>query len=204
MFREQRSARGIVRRFGAAVDSPIDPFNRHPHRRDFVLRVPPSTRAVGGFFAARGREPAHARKEAVACGDHVMSTSIYIVGVRASELCLMRMKDPAPPVGPSERLAPDLGRADSGAAGGDDLDAAEGARGRALPVGAGGWAQGTPGRVAERERGPARIPRPGTRPALARLSARHEEIVHLRATLTQARPVTRPPAARNTVIGSCG
>ncbi|MEW1859785.1 hypothetical protein AB0399_05285 [Streptomyces sp. NPDC088194] len=41
-------------------------------------------------------------------------------------------------------------------------------------------------------------------PALARLSARHEEIVHLRATLTQARPVTRPPAARTTVIGSCG
>ncbi|WP_251982802.1 hypothetical protein [Streptomyces violaceusniger] len=47
-FLEQRYAHEIFRRFGAAVESPIDPFNRHAHRGDFGLRVPPSARAVGG------------------------------------------------------------------------------------------------------------------------------------------------------------
>jgi hypothetical protein len=39
--------------------------------------------------------------------------------------------------------------------------------------------------------------------ALARLSAQYEEIIHLRAMATQAGSVTRLPAARTAVIGSC-
>ncbi|MEU2744242.1 site-specific integrase [Streptomyces sp. NPDC007095] len=92
-FLEQRYAHEIFQRFGAAVESPIDPFNRHAHRGDFGLRVPPSARAVNEFFAGWRRELAHARKEAVACRDYVMAKLIYISGVRASELCQMRMKD---------------------------------------------------------------------------------------------------------------
>jgi hypothetical protein len=38
-FLEQRYAGEIARRFGAAVESPIDPFNRPRHRGDFGLRV---------------------------------------------------------------------------------------------------------------------------------------------------------------------
>ncbi|MGY3677048.1 hypothetical protein [Streptomyces sp. TE33382] len=39
--------------------------------------------------------------------------------------------------------------------------------------------------------------------ALARLAAQHEEIVHLRATANGTASVTRLPAARTAVIGSC-
>jgi integrase/recombinase XerC len=50
-FLEQRYAGEIARRFGAAVESPIDPFNRPRHRGDFGLRIPPSQRAMREFFA---------------------------------------------------------------------------------------------------------------------------------------------------------
>jgi hypothetical protein len=45
-FLEQRYAHEIFQRFGAAVESPVDPFNRHAHRDDFGRRVPPSAQAV--------------------------------------------------------------------------------------------------------------------------------------------------------------
>ena len=54
-FLEQRYAGEIIRRFGAAVESPIDPFNRPRHRGDFGLRIPPSQRAMREFFG-RWRE----------------------------------------------------------------------------------------------------------------------------------------------------
>lgn len=92
-FLERRYAQEIFQRFGAVVESPVDPFNRQAHRGDFGLRVPPSARAVGEFFADWRKDLVHARKEAVACRDYVMSKLIYITGVRASELCQMRMKD---------------------------------------------------------------------------------------------------------------
>ena len=49
-FLEQRYAGEIARRYGVAVESPVDPFNRPRHRGDFGLRVPPSHRAVREFF----------------------------------------------------------------------------------------------------------------------------------------------------------
>ncbi|MFJ9523506.1 hypothetical protein ACIRPK_35400 [Kitasatospora sp. NPDC101801] len=68
-FLEQRYAGEIARRFGAVVESPVDPFNRPRHRGDFGLRIPPSRRALREFFASwRGELPA-ARKWAVAARD---------------------------------------------------------------------------------------------------------------------------------------
>ncbi|MFE2587655.1 tyrosine-type recombinase/integrase [Streptomyces anthocyanicus] len=92
-FLEQRYAHEIFQQFGAMVESPIDPFNRQAHRGDFGLRVPPSARATKEFFAAWRSDLPNARKEAVACRDYVMSKMIYISGVRAAELCGMKMCD---------------------------------------------------------------------------------------------------------------
>ena len=86
-FLEQRYAGEIMRRFGATIESPIDPFNRPRHRGDFGLRVPPSQQAMKEFFARWREQLPLARKYAVACRDYVMSKIAYISGVRAAELC---------------------------------------------------------------------------------------------------------------------
>jgi integrase/recombinase XerC len=86
-FLEQRYAGEIMRRFGAAVESPIDQFNRPRHRGDFGLRVPPSRTAMREFFVRWREELPDARKYAVACRDYVMAKIAYVSGVRASELC---------------------------------------------------------------------------------------------------------------------
>jgi integrase/recombinase XerC len=92
-FLEQRYGGEIARRFGCPVESPVDPFNRPAHRGDFGLRVPPSRRALREFFAAWRAELPGARKELVACRDYAMAKIAYITGVRAAELCGMRIKD---------------------------------------------------------------------------------------------------------------
>jgi integrase len=92
-FLEQRYAGEIHRRFGAVVCSPVDTFNRPRHRGDFGLRVPPSRRAMLEFFAAwRAALPA-ARKYHVAARDYVMAKIAYLSGVRAAELCAVRIGD---------------------------------------------------------------------------------------------------------------
>jgi integrase/recombinase XerC len=92
-FLEQRYAREISRLFGAMVESPVDPFNRPRHRGDFGLRMPPSQMAMTRFFAGWRNALADARKEAVACRDYVMAKIAYLSGVRASELCRVRICD---------------------------------------------------------------------------------------------------------------
>ncbi|MEV4282784.1 tyrosine-type recombinase/integrase [Actinoplanes xinjiangensis] len=92
-FLEQRYGGEVFRRFGVGVESPVDPFNRPRHRGDYGLRVPPSRRQTADFFAAwRDALPA-ARKHAVACRDYTMAKIAYISGVRASELCGVRIGD---------------------------------------------------------------------------------------------------------------
>ncbi|MER5355736.1 site-specific integrase [Kitasatospora sp. NPDC002551] len=86
-FLEQRYAGEIHRRFGAAVASPIDPFNRPRHRGDFGLRIPPSVTETKAFFASWRESLPRARKYPVAVRNYVMSKLTYISGVRASELC---------------------------------------------------------------------------------------------------------------------
>ena len=92
-FLEQRYAGEIFRRFGASVESPINPFNRPRHRGDFGLRVPPSRRALKEFFGDWRADLPSARKELVACRDYVMAKITYISGVRARELCGVKIKD---------------------------------------------------------------------------------------------------------------
>jgi hypothetical protein len=92
-FLEQRYGGEIARWFGCAVESPVDPFNRPAHRGDFELRVPPSRRALREFFADWRAALPGARKELVACRDYAMAKIAYITGVRAAELCGVRMRD---------------------------------------------------------------------------------------------------------------
>ena len=92
-FLEQRYRGEIARRFGAVVESPVDPFNRPVHRGDFGLRIPPSQRALAEFFTAWRSVLPGARKYPVACRDYVMAKLTYVSGVRASELCGVRVGD---------------------------------------------------------------------------------------------------------------
>lgn len=92
-FLEQRYAGEILRRFGVAVESPVDAFNRPRHRGDFGLRVPPSQRAVREFFSSWRAELPIARKYPVAVRDYVMAKIAYLSGVRATELCSVRLVD---------------------------------------------------------------------------------------------------------------
>lgn len=92
-FLEQRYAGEISRRFGAAIESPVDPFNRPVHRGDFGLRIPPSKRATREFFGSWRDELPSARKYPVAARDYVMAKLTYISAVRASELCAVRIGD---------------------------------------------------------------------------------------------------------------
>ncbi|MGW7134487.1 tyrosine-type recombinase/integrase [Streptomyces bobili] len=92
-FLEQRYAGEILRRFGAGVESPIDSFNRPRHRGDFGLRVPPSAAALKEFFASWRAALPMARKYPVAVRNYVMSKITYISGVRAAELCGVRIGD---------------------------------------------------------------------------------------------------------------
>jgi hypothetical protein len=92
-FLEQRYAGEILRRFGAAVQSPVDAFNRPVHRGDFGLRIPPSARATVDFFASWRESLPRARKYPVACRNYVMSKLTYISGVRAAEICGVQLGD---------------------------------------------------------------------------------------------------------------
>ena len=92
-FLEQRYAGEIARRYGVAVESPVDPFNRPRHRGDFGLRVPPSQRATREFFGRWRDSLDQARKPLIARRDYVMGKITYISGVRAAELCGVRIGD---------------------------------------------------------------------------------------------------------------
>ncbi|MFC9840869.1 tyrosine-type recombinase/integrase [Rhodococcus sp. NPDC127530] len=92
-FVEQRYAGEIARRYGVAVESPIDPFNRPKHRGDFGLRIPPSRRATREFFGRWRESLQDSRKPVIARRDYVMGKLTYISGVRAAELCGVRIGD---------------------------------------------------------------------------------------------------------------
>ena len=92
-FLEQRYAGEISRRYGVAVESPVDPFNRPRHRGDFGLRIPPSQRATREFFARWRDSLDQARKPLIARRDYVMGKLTYLSGVRAAELCGVTIGD---------------------------------------------------------------------------------------------------------------
>lgn len=92
-FLEQRYAGEIARRFGVAVESPVDAFNRPRRRGDFGLRVPPSRRELAELFAGWRDSLARARKPSIAARDYTMAKITYLSGVRAAELCGVRIGD---------------------------------------------------------------------------------------------------------------
>ncbi len=92
-FLEQRYGGEISRRFGATVESPVDPFNRPQHRGDFGLRIPPSVADLREFFGSWRRALPQARKSAVAFRNYTMAKIVYLSGVRAAELCAVKVRD---------------------------------------------------------------------------------------------------------------
>jgi len=92
-FLEQRYRGELARRFGVAVESPVDPFNRPRHRGDFGLRVPPSARDLREFFGSWRQSLPGARKAAVACRNYTMAKVAYLSGVRAAELCPVKIRE---------------------------------------------------------------------------------------------------------------
>ncbi|KLN71582.1 integrase [Rhodococcus erythropolis] len=92
-FLEQRYAGELLRSFGVGVESPVDPFNRPRHRGDFKLRIPPSHRAMTAFFADWRDALPCSRKYHVNARDYTMAKIAYLSGVRASELCAVRIGD---------------------------------------------------------------------------------------------------------------
>ncbi|WP_207843920.1 tyrosine-type recombinase/integrase [Williamsia soli] len=92
-FLERRYGGEISRRFGVSVESPVDLFNRPRHRGDFALRIPPTEKAMNDFFAAWRVDLPHSRKYPIAARDYVMAKICYLSGVRASELCAVKIGD---------------------------------------------------------------------------------------------------------------
>ncbi|MEU0040958.1 site-specific integrase [Streptomyces sp. NPDC006333] len=92
-FLRVRFGAEVLSRFGVVVRSPVDVFNRPRHRGDFGVRVPPSRGAMEEFFARWRRELGGARKFRVGCRDYVMAKIAYVSGVRAGELCGVRVGD---------------------------------------------------------------------------------------------------------------
>ncbi len=92
-FLEQRYAGEIARRFGVGVASPVDVFNRPQHRGEFGLRVPPSRSAMREFFSAWRASLPSSRKWPVACRNYVMTKIAYLSGVRAAELCRVKLSE---------------------------------------------------------------------------------------------------------------
>jgi integrase/recombinase XerC len=82
-----RSCAGLASRWSR------DEFNRPIHRGDFGLRVPPSQRATREFFGRWRESLATTRKPVVARRDYVMGKLAYISGVRAAELCGVKLGD---------------------------------------------------------------------------------------------------------------
>ncbi|HKS47037.1 MAG TPA: tyrosine-type recombinase/integrase [Amycolatopsis sp.] len=113
-FLEQRDAGEIVRRFGIAVESPVDRFNQPRHRGDFGVRIPPSRRAMREFFTSWRDDLDNARKYPIAVQDHVMAKIAYLFA-EGRELLWWYIEeiraeftddpdDPQAPLWPSERL----------------------------------------------------------------------------------------------------
>jgi len=127
-FLECRYQGEIAELTGRVVTSPIDSVNRPVHGGEFSLRVPPSAGELTVFFAAWRDELARARKWRSAARTYTMARLGGEVGLRAAELCGLRLDDchfdhgplgkihvrlgkGARGSGPRERLVPMLGHA---------------------------------------------------------------------------------------------
>ncbi len=125
-FVETRYQGEIAELTGTVVTSPIDSINRPVHTGEFSVRVPPSPRELAHFFSAWRAELVNARKWRTAARTYAMARIAGEVGLRAAELCGLRLDDchfdhgplgkihvrlgkGARGSGPRERLVPMLG-----------------------------------------------------------------------------------------------
>lgn len=92
-FIEVRYSDDLSVRFGITVKSPIDEFNMPIHSGDFVVVRPPSQREIDAYFSAWKKDLSEARKFAIAARDYAMARVTYATGLRAAELCNIRMRD---------------------------------------------------------------------------------------------------------------
>ena len=129
-FLECRYQGEIAELTGRLLTSPIDAVNRPVHTGEFSVRVPPSAAELTTFFAAWRDALAEARKWRTAARTYAMARVAGEVGLRAAELCGLRLDDchfnhgPLGKIhvrlgkgsrgsGPRERLVPMLGTARS-------------------------------------------------------------------------------------------
>jgi site-specific recombinase XerD len=127
-FIECRYQGEIAELTGRTVMSPIDPINRPTHTGEFSVRVPPSPKELAAFFSSWREALVDARKWRNAARTYAMSRLAGEVGLRAAELCGLRLDDchfdhgplgkihvrlgkGARGSGPRERLVPMLGDA---------------------------------------------------------------------------------------------
>jgi len=129
-FLESRYQGELAELTGKIVTSPIDTVNRPVHGGDFSVRVPPSAPDLAAFFSSWRSELPNARKWRTAARTYTMARVTAEVGLRAAELCGLRLDDchfdhgplgkihvrlgkGARGSGPRERLVPMLGTARS-------------------------------------------------------------------------------------------
>lgn len=127
-FVEQRYQGELAELTGRVVVCPIDATNRPVHTGEFSVRVPPSRGQLAGFFSRWREGLAVARKWRMAARNYAMARVTGEVGLRAAELCALRLDDchfdhgplgklhvrqgkGARGSGPRERLVPMLGDA---------------------------------------------------------------------------------------------
>ena len=125
-FLEARYQGEIAELTGRIVTSPIDTVNRPVHGGDFSVRIPPSAPELAAFFSSWRDDLPSARKWRTAARTYTMARVTADVGLRAAELCGLRLDDchfdhgplgkihvrlgkGARGSGPRERLVPMLG-----------------------------------------------------------------------------------------------
>ena len=92
-FLESRYQGELAELTGKIVTSPIDTVNRPVHGGDFSVRVPPSAPDLAAFFSYWRSELETARKWRTAARTYTMARVTAEVGLRAAELCGLRLDD---------------------------------------------------------------------------------------------------------------
>lgn len=113
-FIEVRYSDEVWRRFRVRVTSPIDEFNMPIHSGDFTVVRPPSRAEMMQYFGNWKDDLLEARKFAIAARDYAMARVAYATGLRAAELCNIRMRDLAWEMGDWGRVFVSEGKGSKG------------------------------------------------------------------------------------------
>ncbi|MEU9048027.1 MULTISPECIES: site-specific integrase [unclassified Kitasatospora] len=112
-FLRERHQTDIYTRFGVLVGSPVDRFNRARHTTDGSpsVGVPPTVERVAAFFAFARDRVAVAADYRAAARDYAVLRTLYLAGVRVSELVRLDRCDVHLAQGTSGRLHVRFGKA---------------------------------------------------------------------------------------------